>query len=111
MNILYYKKGQKTKSIPICFLYKCYIYTNKPSKVLFALTKLLMTDEVTRIDGIRLSNRIIVWPPCSNFSVLDRCMTEKQIEVSEEVEAMEQRLQPVLQDTRPLQVLVKDRLG
>jgi hypothetical protein len=28
-----------------------YIYTNKPSKVLFALTKLLMTDEVTRIDG------------------------------------------------------------
>jgi hypothetical protein len=29
-----------------------YIYTNKPSKVLFALTKLLMTDEVTRIDGI-----------------------------------------------------------
>jgi hypothetical protein len=30
---------------------KMYIYTNKPSKVLFALTKLLMTDEVTRIDG------------------------------------------------------------
>jgi hypothetical protein len=28
-----------------------YIYTNKPSKILFALTKLLMTDEVTRIDG------------------------------------------------------------
>jgi hypothetical protein len=28
-----------------------YIYTNKPSKVLFALTKLLMTDKVTRIDG------------------------------------------------------------
>jgi hypothetical protein len=30
---------------------KMYIYTNKPRKVLFALTKLLMTDEVTRIDG------------------------------------------------------------
>ncbi len=29
-----------------------YIYTNKPSKVLSDLTKLLMTDEVTRIDGI-----------------------------------------------------------
>jgi hypothetical protein len=28
-----------------------YIYTNKPSKVIFALTKLLMTDKVTRIDG------------------------------------------------------------
>ncbi len=28
-----------------------YIYTNKPSKVIFGLTKLLMTDEVTRIDG------------------------------------------------------------
>jgi hypothetical protein len=38
-------------------------------------------------------------------------MTEKHIAVSEEVEAMEQRLQPALQDTRPLQLLVKDRLG
>jgi hypothetical protein len=28
-----------------------HIYTGKPSKVLFALTKLLMTDEVTRFDG------------------------------------------------------------
>jgi hypothetical protein len=33
------------------FSSKVYIYTNKHSKVLFALTKLLMTDEVTRIDG------------------------------------------------------------
>ena len=33
------------------FSSKMYIYTNKPSKVLFTLTKLLMTDEVTRIDG------------------------------------------------------------
>jgi hypothetical protein len=31
---------------------KMYIYTNKPIKVLFALTK-LMTDEVTRIDGTK----------------------------------------------------------
>jgi hypothetical protein len=34
-----------------CVSSKVYFYTNKPSKVLFALTKLLMTDEVTRIDG------------------------------------------------------------
>jgi hypothetical protein len=33
------------------FSSKMYIYTNKPSKDLFTLTKLLMTDEVTRIDG------------------------------------------------------------
>ncbi len=30
-----------------------YIYTNKPSKVLFSLTKLFMTDEVTRLDGTK----------------------------------------------------------
>jgi hypothetical protein len=36
------------------FSSKMYICTNKPSKVLFALTKLIMTNEVPRIDGIVL---------------------------------------------------------
>jgi hypothetical protein len=36
-----------------------YIYTNKPSKVIFDLTKLLMTDEVTRIDGTALYSRSV----------------------------------------------------
>jgi hypothetical protein len=33
------------------FSSKIYIYINKPSKVLLALTKLLFTDKVIRIDG------------------------------------------------------------
>jgi hypothetical protein len=33
------------------FSSKMYIYTYKPSKVLFTVAKLLMADEVTRIDG------------------------------------------------------------
>ncbi len=37
-----------------------YIYTDKPSKVLSALTKLLMTDEVTRIDGICYTDTILL---------------------------------------------------
>ncbi len=36
-----------------------YIYTNKPSKVTFALTKLLMTDEVTRIDGTEIVKQTV----------------------------------------------------
>jgi hypothetical protein len=40
----------------MCFLQgEMHIFTNKPSKVLFALTKLLMTDEFTRTDGTYLS--------------------------------------------------------
>jgi transcriptional regulator len=40
-----------------------------------------------------------------------RFMTEKQIEVLEDVAAMEKRLQPVLEDSRGLDQLVKERLG
>jgi hypothetical protein len=57
------------------FSSKVYIYTNKPRKVLFALTKLLMTDEVTRIDGSSISSaypinlsllnmQFSIWPQC-----------------------------------------------
>ena len=38
-------------------------------------------------------------------------MTEKLIEVVEDVAAMEKRLQPALGDTRGLELLVKERLG
>ncbi len=41
------------------FSSKMYIYTNNTSKVIFALTKLLMTDEVTRIDVTLMVARIV----------------------------------------------------
>ncbi len=73
MKKIFTKRDRKFHSK--LFFSKMYIYTNKPSKVLFALTKLLMTDKVTRIDGIswRTPQKQFIWKFISPLFLLYVC--------------------------------------